>query len=142
VSDEGVVNNGPKAGIDNSKFDWVTERSACSLAKTFLTLRGQVEADVKARNGLRPKNSPYEFLLEDKEADYRVVLKTQEVQRAVTFHQAEHAIEVRDDKGDLMFEITVKFREDGKCKLQVNDQEREPWQVRRMALDELMFLGY
>ena len=44
---------------DNEKFNWVTERSACSLPKVFNTLRSQVEEDVKTRNAQRPKNSPY-----------------------------------------------------------------------------------
>jgi hypothetical protein len=125
-----------------NKFDWVKERSACSLPKVFLTLRGQVEADVKARNDLRPKNSPYEFSVEDSGTDYMVVLKADDVRESVTFHLAEHAILVRDDKGDGMFEITVTFREDGQCRLLVKETEREFWQVRRMALEEMFFRGY
>jgi hypothetical protein len=46
---------------DKSKFDWVLERSSCSLPKVFQTLRSQVEEDVKTRNGLRLANSPYQF---------------------------------------------------------------------------------
>jgi hypothetical protein len=142
LSEEKVTTDGSKAGNDGGKFEWVAERSACSLPKTFLALRGQVEADVKARNGLRPKNSPYEFLVEDKDADYMVVLKAEGARQAVTFSLAEHAILVRNDRGDLMFEITVAFRDDGQCRLAVNEKERDSWQVRRMALEELMFQGH
>jgi hypothetical protein len=60
----------------------------------------------------------------------------------VTFSLAEHAILVRNDRGDLMFEITVAFRDDGQCRLAVNEKERDSWQVRRMALEELMFQGH
>jgi hypothetical protein len=133
--DEKVVKEAPK-------FDWVTQRSACSLPKIFKELRVQVEEDVKARNALRPNNSPYEFSVEEKGADFMVLLKAKEAQRFVLFHLAEHTIVVRDDKGDPMFEVTVTFNEAGECRLHVNDKEREMWQVRRMALETLMFEGY
>ena len=47
-----------------SKFNWVTERSNCSLPKIFQTLPAQVEEGVKIRNGLRPAHAPYEFSVE------------------------------------------------------------------------------
>jgi hypothetical protein len=121
------------------KFDWVTERSSCSLPKVFAELRAQVEQDVKTRNGLRPKNSPYEFSVAVKGEDLAVILTAKDLQRSVTFNLAEHAIVVRDDKGEELFHVTVTFSDDGKCKLYVNEQERDFWQVRRMALEGLMF---
>jgi hypothetical protein len=48
-----------KVEKDKSKFDWVTERSSCSLPNVFKKLRLQTEEDVKTRNVLRPNNSPY-----------------------------------------------------------------------------------
>jgi hypothetical protein len=41
-----------------------------------------------------------------------------------------------------MFEVTILFSVEGKCKLHVDAEERDFWQVRRMALEELMFRGY
>jgi predicted acylesterase/phospholipase RssA len=122
------------------KFDWVTERSSCSLPKVFAELRAQVEQDVKTRNGLRPNNSPYEFSVAVKGEDFTVIVTAKDLQRSVTFNLAEHAIVVRGDKGEEeMFHVTVTFSDDGKCKLYVNEQERDFWQVRRMALEALMF---
>ena len=131
-----------KVAKDTPKFDWVTQRSACSLPKIFNDLRVQVEEDVKARNALRPNNSPYEFSVEEKGADFMVLLKTKDARRSVAFNLAEHAIVVRDDQGDPMFEVTVTFNDAGECRLHVNDKERELWQVRRTALENLMFEGY
>jgi hypothetical protein len=127
---------------DPSKFDWVTERSSCSLPKAFLTLRQQVEADVKTRNGLRPANSPYEFSVADDGAGFAAVLKTDGARRSVKFSLAEHAIVVTDDNGDPMFEITLTFNDRGECKWHANKEEHQPWQLRRMALEDLMFRGY
>jgi hypothetical protein len=124
------------------KFDWVTERSSCSLPKVFKTLRLQVEEDVKTRNSLRPSNSPYEFSVKENVGDFTVLLEAKELRSAVVFSLAEHAILVRDDKGSPMFEVTLTFADEGECRLNVNGEDREFWQVRRMALEELFFRGY
>jgi hypothetical protein len=139
----GKVGNGEenkgKAGNGTPKFDWVTERSSCSLPKVFNTLRVQVEEDVKTRNALRPSYSPYEFSVKDDNGEFAILLKAKEVQQSVVFRLAEHAILVRDDKSNPMFEVTATFSDGGECRLKVNGEERDFWQVRRMALEELMF---
>jgi len=48
---------------------------------------------------------------------------------------------VRDDKSNPMFEVTAAFSDRGECRLKVNGAERDSWQVRRMALEDLMFSG-
>jgi hypothetical protein len=120
-------------------FDWITERSSCSLPRVFSTLRTQIERDVKTRNSLRPKNAPYEFSVGEDTTEITVRLMANELQKSVIFSLAEHAISVRDDQGNRMFEVTVTFDDNGNCRLNVNGAERTFWQVRRMALEELMF---
>jgi hypothetical protein len=132
--------------FDRAKFDWVTERSSCSLPKVFTALRVQVEADVKTRNALRPGNSPYEFSVKEDNGEFAVLLQAQQLQHSVVFSLTAHAILVRDgksnnDKSNPMFEITATFSDQGECRLKVNGEERDFWQVRRMALEELMFRG-
>jgi len=131
-----------KAEKDTAKFDWVAERSSCSLPKVFKTLRLQVEEDVKSRNALRPNNSPYEFSIAENAGDFTVTLQAKDVRQSVIFSLSEHAISVRDDKGNPIFDITLTFTDEGKCRLNVNNQPRELWHVRRMALEELFFRGY
>ena len=130
-----------KVEKDMSKFDWVTARSACSLPKVFKELMLQVEEDVKTRNALRPANSPYEFSVTEDGADFAVHLDAKDVRRSVTFSLAQHAISVRDGGGNKMFEVTLTFNDLGECKLNVNKEERDFWQVRRKALEELLFRG-
>jgi hypothetical protein len=127
---------------DKSKFNWVTERSSCSLPKVFQSLRIQVEEDVKTRNALRPKNSPYEFSVEETGSDFKVLFVATDARRSVTFSLAENGILVRGDKGELMFEVSLVFTGDGECQLIVNEKHLESWQVRRMALEELLFQGH
>jgi hypothetical protein len=126
---------------DNNKspFNWVTERSHCSLPNVFHTLLQQVEDDVKTRNALRPEDSPYQFSLEENGADFSVVLTAGDVRDSVVFALREHAILVRSGADKQLFEITLDFTSEGECKLVVNDQQRDFWQVRRMALEGLMF---
>jgi len=111
VNDKADDKPNDKPEKEKSKFNWITERSACTLPKVFKEFRLQVEEDVKTRNALRPNNSPYEFSVAEK----------------------------RDDKGNPMFQVTLTFNDKGECKLHANEQEREFWQVRRMALEELLF---
>ena len=131
-----------QAQKDTSKFDWVTERSSCALPKVFKALRLQVDQDLKTRNALRPDNSPYEFSVADTGAAFSALMEAKDVRRSIVFSLAEHAIVVRDEKGDAMFEVTATFSDEGECRLKVNGEERALWQVRRMALEELLFRGF
>ena len=40
------------------------------------------------------------------------------------------------------FAVTLTFNDEGDCRLHVDERERDLWQVRRMALEELLFQGY
>ena len=126
----------------NDNVDWVTKRSLCSLPNVFKELRLQVEEDVKTRNALRPNNSPYEFSVAENGDDFTVLLEAKDVRRSVIFSRAEHAIVVWDDEGKPLFEVTLTFNDQGDCRLHVNQEERDLWQVRRMALEGLLFQGY
>jgi hypothetical protein len=131
--------NGNGDAKDRSKFDWVTSRSACTLPKVFATLRQQAEEDVKTRNAQRPTYAPYEFSLADDIDAFTVFLKAKDLSRSVTFKLNEHDIAVQDDQANSRFQVKLHFNDLGECRLRVDEQEREFWQVRRMALEDLMF---
>jgi hypothetical protein len=130
-----------KTEKDRSKSDWVTQRFACSLPAVFKNLRLQIEEDVNTRNGLRPENAPYEFFVTDKNDGFVVEVHAGDTRKAVTFRLAQHAILVGDDVGNSMFEIALSFSDRGHCQLIVNNQALEDWQVRRLALEDLLFAG-
>jgi hypothetical protein len=104
---------------EKMKFDWVTARSSCALPKIFKDLRLHIEQDVKTRNSLRLKTATYEFAVIESENGFKVVLKSDALNLAVTFTLAEHAILVRDNTGTSMFDITLNFTDKGECKLVV-----------------------
>ena len=108
----------------------------------FKELRLQVEEDVKARNALRPNNSPYEFSVTENGDEFAVVLEATDTNRSIIFSLADRAIRVRDSRGNEMFDVTLSFNDGGECRLNVQEKERELWQVRRMALEELLFRSY
>jgi hypothetical protein len=122
-----------------AKFDWVARRSACTLPKIYKTLRSDVDEDVRERNSIRPDDAPYEFSIAEKGNSFSVVLQAKEFQRSVTFALEDHAILVLDPSGNQMFEVTVNFNDEGKCRLKAKEQNRELWQIRRMALEDLLF---
>ena len=136
MTDEAEKNGAEKK---DAKFDWVAARSACTLPKVFRQLMAEVEEDVKERNALRPDNSPYEFSIEEKGPQFSVILQAADFRRAITFCFEDHAITVVDASGNQMFEVTVLFTDDGKCRLKAKEENRELWQVRRMALEDLLF---
>jgi hypothetical protein len=98
-----------------------------------------VEADVKTRNDLRPELSPYEFSIAEDVNDFMVVLKNGEVRKTVKFSLTDYAILVHDANGNQVLEVTSRLNEAGKCELLFNQEVHEPWQVRRIALEGLMF---
>jgi hypothetical protein len=139
MGDEDLSDN---AENDTPKFDWVAQRAACSLPKVFKTLRADVEDDVRACNAQREDVSAYEFSIEEKGKDFSVVLKATEFTRSVTFCLEDHAIIVLDHGGNHMFEIILNFDDSGNCRMKAKEENREPWQVRRMALEDLLFRIY
>ena len=137
-----VTQMGGENVSDKVEKDWVSARSLCSLPKVFKELRLQVEEDVKIRNALRPNNSPYEFSVADQGTDFSVLLKTKDAEKSVLFSVSGQAILVTSDHGNQMFKVTVTFNDNGECKLHINEQEHEMWQVRRKALEDILFPGY
>ena len=71
--------------------------------------------------------------------NFTVRLEAKEVRRSVILSLAEHVILEREDKGNPMFEVTLTFNDEGECRRNVNEEERDSWQVRRIALEEQLF---
>ena len=125
--------------LDQSSFAWVAARAACTLPTVFATLRSDVGQDVGTRNAIRPKNAAYEFVIEEKPNLFSVVLVAKDFSRAISFQLEDHTILVLDHSGNQLFEVTLNFNDQGKCRMKAKEEYREPWQVRRMALEDLLF---
>jgi hypothetical protein len=125
-------------------FDWVTAHSQCSLDLVFESLRLQVQTDVETREALRPKDqrhSHYAFRFVSNERKFSAMLNGHRIRRVASFSLERHAIVVRDENDTEMFSATTTLNDEGDCRLKVKDQERELWQVRKLALEGLLFGG-
>jgi|SRR5450759_4401562 len=120
-------------------FDWVTELSRCSIGSVFEELKLQVESDVKTRTALRPDNCPYGFSMVAHESTFSVVFNQQNIRRAVSFVMRDDLIVVKDHNNKEMLEAGLTLNDKGECRLKVKGEERELWQFRRMALEDLFF---
>jgi hypothetical protein len=124
---------------DMSNFDWVTNRSDCSLAKAYETLKLRIQEDVAIRKKLHTLGEPCRFEVLVNGDSFTVLKEGHQIRETVTFVLTDKAIEVRDKRHNVIFEATVTLSDDGECRLSVAGQEREFWQVRMMALENLFF---
>jgi hypothetical protein len=126
------------AKVDTEGFDWVTERSLCSLPKVYEKLRLDIQRDVKTRNALRSPTEQYVFETVGNGGSFAVLLHANKVHKSITFSLGDKCIEVQNENAK-MFDATVGLNDDGECMLLVNGQERRLWQVRKLALEQLFF---
>jgi hypothetical protein len=129
-------------GKNMDNFDWVTERASCSIAKCFELLKQQIKDDAKIRHELRPAGTHYGFAAMVQGGNITVIVEGNSIHETVSFHIAEKGIIVVDRDGKEMFTATPTLNEEGDCKLTVNGELLEYWQVRMMALEDLFFKKY
>ena len=121
------------------KLDWVTARAHCSISALFEQLVLEVEEDVNQRNKQRTEMSRYKFTTNQSGNVFNVYSDSGGTERHFVYFKLEtNKITVKDDNA-LLFEATVTLNDGGECKPKINGQERELWQMRRMALEKLFF---
>jgi len=121
-------------------FDWVTARASCSVVQVFEKLRLEVQADIEIRNTLRGDNSEYQFRLVPDRTRFTVTIdRNSPDRRSITFQLTNKGIQVSDSGGKVFIDATLTLSDDGNCRVKINGQERELWQMRRIALESLFF---
>jgi hypothetical protein len=126
--------------IMSSDFNWVAALASCTMATVFEKLKLDIEADVKSRNALIPKDAPFKFSFAPSGDGFLVSVVGWNVNPCtIKFILTETAILVRNAKDDVILEATVTLNDVGNCCLKVNGQEREFWHFRKQALEELFF---
>ena len=122
------------------ELDWVKELAACSIVKVFNELRMGVEEDVKAANLVRRRSPRTEFrLIPNNANDAFTVLHDGGPGPQVNFYLESNQIKIDDLASNQTFLVTLTLNNEGRCKLRINGEEFEQWQVRRMALERLFF---
>jgi hypothetical protein len=126
-------------------FDWVNALSLCSLTSIFEKLKVGVSKDVKTRNDLRKAEDRdrYEFEFHPDDTQFTVSLDGPGIARSsVVFILESGCVRVQDGKGTPTIKSAVlTLGDDRRCRLRIEGMEKELWQFRRMALENLFFHG-
>jgi hypothetical protein len=132
---------------ENHDFDWVTARHGCSVRAMFLRLYKGAEHDVDLRNKLREQNEPSKWVVERRNDTYFVVYRESAVLgfASVEFDVKGSEISVVSvSSQDNQWEIkaTVTLNDFGDCMLLVDGKQLYEWQVRKRALEQLLFSNF
>jgi hypothetical protein len=126
--------------MDGTQYNWVTERSKCSLREALLRLQRETEKDVEVRNALRPEGVKYQFSLAPNADAFVVSLSGFGMPSSSVCVRLEKGyIAVYDDARNEMFQARITLNDDGECRFLIDGNERAFWQFRRRALDRLFF---
>jgi hypothetical protein len=122
-------------------LNWVEVRIGCLIKNAFESLRAKVEEDVNSYNeklnGQISQQVSYVFGMSSM---FAVISRGREFIR-VDFQLQGKTVEIRRDE-KLTLQVTPVFSDLGRCRWKLNDEELEQWQIRKLALEELLFPPY
>jgi hypothetical protein len=126
---------------EKKNINWVKVRGECSAVQMFEKLKLDIENDIKTRLAIRPDERYYTFRLTSSENSFTVLREGNRIGAAVAFFLADEAITVKQsDK--ILFTARVTLSDEGECVFKIGDKEYESWQVRKIALEDLFFIGF
>jgi hypothetical protein len=128
------------------EIDWVNERFSCSLANVFEALRLQVQDDVGKWTKLHPTGNVRKISVVTHEDAFTVLSEppptafggSRAIER-VEFRRHEKTIQVSDKGGKKILEAALTLSDQGECRVKIDGQEYELWQMRKKALEDLLF---
>ena len=121
-------------------FNWVGARGACSAAKVFEILKGEIERDIEIRNELRAENPPYYKFCAQIEGENIVVIREgNRIGSSVKFTVEGEKIIVLNTDRKKMLEAALTINSEGECKLKIGGEEYDSWHLRKLALEDLFF---
>ena len=132
-------------GKNMEDFNWVAARRECSPGQVFEKLKSQVEGDVAEceANLTQIQKARYKFSIIPGSNAFHVSVDGEgSIHSAVKFGLTDTGIAVFNDQGKIMFGADVTISDKGECKLEVDGEEKELWQIRKMALEKLLFGKY
>lgn len=126
-------------------FNWVAARRECSSGQVFEKLKHQVESDVAEQEAslTQLQKARYRFSFIPGSNAFHVSLDGEgAIHSVVKFGLTDTGIAVFNEHGKIMFGADVTISDNGECKLEVDGEEKELWQIRKMALEKLLFGKY
>ena len=120
-------------------FDWVRERINCSPGGVFEQLALDVRTDVDTMNSQRKPNDQTKIEFVRNHNRFSVaLLPSNAAFPPINFSIAGEVIRV-ENGSSIDLTATLTLSDAGECRLRVHGAEKEQWQFRRMALEELFF---
>jgi hypothetical protein len=123
-------------------LDWVAARAACSVDTLFEMLAQVIESDVEAIRKVIDTRTVFRL---NRPASNKVVVVRDDPSftYTVTFTHDGSSINVttrtREREADPVFMAKPRFDQAGVCRLELDGQPMELWQVSRKALEGLFF---
>ena len=121
-------------------FDWVTERVKCSTYSAFKELERLAKANTEKREASLTERDRQmvSFRFESSSQWFSVIAEN--LTRQVEFRLRGDQIEIDGDGIKVNLRVTLTLNNEGDCRLRVNGEgENQPWQVLRLALEDLFF---
>jgi|HubBroStandDraft_6_1064221.scaffolds.fasta_scaffold614201_2 hypothetical protein len=122
-------------------LDWIHERAKCSLPVVFKELEQGVRDDVEAIQKLFPED-PARYAITGGRNRFTVSVVRDPMSSLISdqvgFELSKDRITIHGTN-DVTFTAELTLNRDGRCKLRVGEDELEQWQVRRRALEKLIF---
>jgi hypothetical protein len=128
-----------------ANFDWVAERSKCSVREMFEQLKLGIKQDVEAINktiqGNQQRDSRSTFKTAESLKTIKVFFDNPFNQGwSVVFTLAGNVIRVSDgETNQPLFNVGIGLNVEGDCRFKLGEKECDSWEVRRKALEELFF---
>lgn len=123
------------------EFDWVTALSLCTPKAVFENLKKQIEKDVQIRNAQRSRYAHYAYSTQTNGDNFTVLIDSNNAHRSVTFSITESGFAVVDNHNEKILDAVLILNDEGQCMPEINGQECEFWQLRKMALEQLFVVS-
>jgi hypothetical protein len=124
-----------------SDFDWVTARNDCSMPNMLQRLRLLAKANVETRN--KQELDSAGFIDADRAGNVVFSVWSKRVhgneRHAADFSISDDTKVLTVRRGGQSFTVTVTVDDFGVCKCKVGNEELDPWQVLKRALEPLLF---
>jgi hypothetical protein len=118
-----------------ANLDWIKVQSESLINSAFASLRDGVEEDIKSYNAMLKLPPTHEIRISSQITTIFVVAR---IDAHVEFQRRGNSVEIRQG-GEPPLLVTPIFSNLGRCRWKFNEEELEQWQVRKMALEELLF---
>ncbi|MGA2609541.1 MAG: hypothetical protein ABSH01_19040 [Terriglobia bacterium] len=131
-----------KAEAIEPEGGWVRARANCYPEHIFKQIEIGAQDDIDVINSEHNLDEAAKFMLQpNSSGNFFTVYRTvNRVTREVKFYITRDGMRIVKDDGEEI-KVTLTLNNYGQCRLKVNGEELEQWQVRRLALEGLFFLG-